>query len=120
MKHLRQFTIIIGISFLGELCHGLIPAPIPASIYGMILLFALLMTGILKLEQVKDTGNFLVKIISVLFICPCVGLLDCWDVIRGNWGSILIITAVSFAVTFAVSGLVTKYWLEKEEAEEHE
>lgn len=120
MKHLQQFMIIIGISFLGELCHSLIPAPIPASIYGMILLFALLITGILKLEQVKDTGNFLVKIISVLFICPCVGLLDCWDVIQANWGSILTITVVSFAATFAVSGLVTKYWLKKEEAKEHE
>lgn len=117
MKHLQQFAIIIGISFLGELCHSLIPAPIPASIYGMILLFALLATGFLKLEQVKDTGNFLVKIISVLFICPCVGLLDCWDVIQENLGSILIITVVSFAVTFAVSGLVTKYWLKKEGGE---
>lgn len=113
MKYLRQFLIILGISFLGELCHRFIPAPIPASVYGMVILFSLLWTGILKLEQVKETGHFLVDIIAVLFVCPAVGLLDCWDVLRENWAAIFVIIVASFLITFGVSGAVTQYFLKK-------
>lgn len=34
MKYLKQFTIILFVSFLGELLHLVIPLPIPASVYG--------------------------------------------------------------------------------------
>lgn len=113
MKYLRQFLIILGIAFLGELCHRFIPAPIPASIYGMVILFLLLWTGILKLDQVKETGHFLVDIMAVLFVCPAVGLLDCWDILQENWVAILGIVVVSFLITFGVSGAVTQYLLKK-------
>ena len=39
MKYLIQFLIIIAFSFAGELLHYCLPLPIPASIYGIILLF---------------------------------------------------------------------------------
>ena len=42
MKYLFQFLIIVAISFMGELLHYVIALPIPASIYGIILLFAAL------------------------------------------------------------------------------
>jgi len=45
MKYIRQFAIIMLFSFLGELCHLVIPIPIPASIYGMVLLFLSLALG---------------------------------------------------------------------------
>ena len=51
MKFLIQFLIIIAFSFAGELLHFLLPLPIPASIYGIILLFAALE---LKWIKVKD------------------------------------------------------------------
>lgn len=113
MKYLRQFLIILGISFLGELCHRFIPVPIPASIYGMTILFVLLWTGILKLDQVKETGHFLVNIMAVLFVCPAVGLLDCWDTLRENWAAISVVIVVSFLITFGVSSAVTQYLLSK-------
>lgn len=115
MKYLRQFAVIIGISFLGELCHSLIPAPIPASIYGMVLLFLGLWTKVIKLEQVKETGTYLVNIMAVLFVCPAVGLLNCWDVIRDNFLSITAVTVISLVITFAVAGLVTQACMKKEE-----
>ena len=114
MKYLRQLAVILAISFLGELCHGLIPAPVPASIYGMVLLFLALCTGILKPEQIKETGQFLVSIMGVLFVCPAVGLLNCWDLVKENWAPICAIVVISLLVTFAVSGLVTQVLLKKE------
>lgn len=114
MKYLRQLAVILAVSFLGELCHSLIPVPVPASIYGMVLLFLGLCTGILKPEQVRETGQFLVSIMGVLFVCPAVGLLNCWDLLKANWAAISAVVVISLLITFAVSGLVTQALLKKE------
>lgn len=76
MKYLRQFCIILLISFLGELLHILIPLPIPASVYGLVLMLTALCTGILKLTQVRETADFLIEIMPVMFIPAAVGLLE--------------------------------------------
>lgn len=113
MKYLMQILRILLLSFLGELLHMLISLPIPASIYGMVLLFAALSTKIIKLDQVKDAGHFLVDIMAVMFICPAVGLLGCWDLVKDNLVRILVIVVISLVLTFFVSGAVTQYFLKK-------
>lgn len=57
MKYLQQFLLILCISFVGEFLKYVLPLPIPASIYGMVILFIGLLTGLIKLEQVKDVGE---------------------------------------------------------------
>ena len=52
MKYVKQFLIILLISALGEGLYAILPLPIPASVYGVILMLAALISGILKLEQV--------------------------------------------------------------------
>ena len=42
MKFLKQFTIILIVSFIGEILNHLIPLPVPASIYGLVIMFACL------------------------------------------------------------------------------
>ena len=66
MKHLRQFLIILLFSFLGEGLKALLPLPVPASIYGLVLLFAALELGIIKLSAVEDAGKFLIEIMPVM------------------------------------------------------
>ncbi len=118
MKYLKQTAIILGISFLGEGLHTLLPMPVPASIYGMLLLFLALWTRALRLEDVKETGHFLVEIMAVLFVCPAVGLIGCWDVLREQLVPILAVIVVSLLLTFAVSGLVTQWIMRKGETKD--
>lgn len=58
MKYIRQSAIILSVTCVGELLKYLIPLPIPASIYGLLLLFALLFFKVVRLDQVKEAGNF--------------------------------------------------------------
>lgn len=109
MKYIYQFTIIISISFIGELLNRIIPLPIPASIYGMIILFLALLSGILKLSAVKETGKFLIYIMPLMFIPPTVGLLDMWGVMQNFLVALVIISLLSTIVVLAVSGRVTQY-----------
>ena len=60
MKFVRQFMIILTISFVGELLHALLPLPVPASIYGLVLMLIGLQTGILPLSAVNEAGGFLI------------------------------------------------------------
>ena len=82
MKYLHQFMVIIGITFVGELLKYMLPLPIPASIYGMVIMFIGLMTGAIKLDAVKDVGKFLIEIMPIMFIPAGVGLMSSWSVLK--------------------------------------
>ena len=111
MKYLKQIALIILFSFLGEICRAVIPLPVPASIYGMVLMFAALSLKIVKLEQVGDAGHFLTSILPVLFVAPLVSLMDCWPLLRENLLPLAVIAAVTTVTTFAAAGFVTKWMM---------
>lgn len=113
MKYLRQFGIILFISFLGEILHGFIPLPVPASVYGLVLMLTALCTGILKLEQVKETAGFLIEIMPVMFIPAAAGLLDSWPSLRPMWLPVVLITLLTTVIVMAVTGLVTQFLIRK-------
>ena len=79
MKYIKQCFLILLVSFLGEILRYYIPAPVPAGVYGLVILFVLLMTGIVKLDSVKDTASFLVSVMSVMFIPSAVGVMTLGD-----------------------------------------
>ena len=58
--------------------HAVLPLPIPASIYGLILLLAALKLGIVKLDQVKEVGLFLTGIFPLLFVPAAAGIMELW------------------------------------------
>lgn len=114
MLYLRQFCIILFVSFLGELLHVMIPLPIPASVYGLVLMLLALCTGIIKLNQVKETAGFLIEIMPVMFIPAAVGLLDSWSFLRPVWLPVIVITLVSTVIVMAVTGKVTQKMILKD------
>ena len=113
MKYLSQFLIILGFTLTGEALQRIIPLPIPASVYGLILLFSALCLGLLKLEQVKDAGGFLTSILPILFVSPAVGSLEDWVLIRSDLWSIALLLAGSTMLTFGISGRVAQWLLKK-------
>ena len=108
MKYILQFGIILLISFVGELLNRVIPLPIPASIYGMLILFTALCTGIVKLKHVKEAGGFLTSILPVLFVPALVGLLESWTQIRDSVWIILLLTVATTVLTFGIAGRVAQ------------
>lgn len=108
MKYLKQFGIILLLSFLGEMLRRLIPLPIPASVYGLILMLLSLCTGVVRLEQVKEAAVFMIEIMPVLFIPAGVGLITAWDALRPVAVPVLIITAVTTVLVMAVTGRITQ------------
>ena len=104
MKYLHQFMVIIGITFVGELLKYMLPLPIPASIYGMVIMFIGLMTGAIKLDAVKDVGKFLIEIMPIMFIPAGVGLMSSWSVLKPLLLPVSIITVVTIVTVMGAAG----------------
>ena len=108
MKYILQFGIILSISFIGELLNMFIPLPIPASIYGMLILFTSLCTGILKLSHVRETGKFLITAMPLMFIAPATGLLQSWNEMQEFIIAIAVTIVFSTVIVIAGAGHMTQ------------
>lgn len=108
MKYIFQLTIIFGISFVGELLNALLPLPVPASVYGLVILFLLLCTKIIKLEQVETVSEYLMAIMPIFFIEPTVGIMQSYGLVKGNILPLFVACFLSFGAVIAVTGLISQ------------
>ena len=113
MKYLSQFCIILGFTLAGEALQRLLPLPIPASVWGLALLFAALCLKIVTPEQVKDVSAFLISIMALLFVSPAVGIEDNWSLIRPRLLPIVLLLAGSTFLVFGISGSLTQWIMKK-------
>ena len=121
MKWLKQTAIILGITFLGEVLHVLLPFPIPAGIYGILIFFIALESKLIPLKAVMETGVLLVEVMPVMFIPAAVGLINSWEILKPTWVSFLLITVLTTVIVMGASGLAPQWMLRKEKGvEEHD
>lgn len=113
MKYVIQFLIIILFSFIGEILHYILPLPVPASIYGIILLFIALETKIVKVKDIREVSMFLIAVMPVMFIPAAVGLIDTWESIAESAVQYLVVILVSTIIVMASAGIVTQYVIRK-------
>ena len=118
MKYITQVLIVVLFTFLGEVLAHVIPFPIPAAIYGIVLMLIALGTGLLKAEKIKEVPQFLISIMPVLYVAPSVRLLEYWGIIAPNVAAIVIISVVSTFLVFAVSSLVVNALMKKKNKKE--
>ena len=118
MKYLRQFLIILGVSALGEILNNFIPLPIPGSIYGIVLMLIFLYFKIIKLEQVKDTAEFLITIMPVTFIPAAVGLITVWDQSQKMLLPVLVAIGATTILVMGVTGRVADLFIRQEDKHE--
>ena len=111
MKYLQQLAIIVTINFIGEVLNHFIPLPVPASVYGLLILFACLCTGIIKLHQVDDVARFLLAVMPIMFLAPNVSIMESFAQVKEQAVSLLIIAFVSMMVVMAVTSLTAQCYI---------
>ncbi len=114
MKYLKQATLILLISFAGEVLNVVLPLPIPASVYGMVILLVCLCTGLVRVGQVKETAGFLIEIMPVMFIPAAVGLTDAWPSLQPVLVPVTLTMVLTTVLVMAVTGWVTQGVIHKE------
>lgn len=109
MKLLEQFGIILTLTFIVETFKELVPLPVPASVYGLILMLCLLKFKILTIDSIKDASKLLIETMPIMFIPAAVGLLNAWDVIRGLLIPLTLVVSLTTIIVMVISGHITQF-----------
>ena len=115
MDLIFQFLRIMVFCFAGELCHNFLPLPIPASVYGLLLLLAALKLGWVKSEQVRTAALFLTGIFPLLFVPAAAGVMDLWADLQAMLVPVLLALIPITILVMTVSGCVTQRLAERKE-----
>lgn len=108
MKYLKQVSILFAFTFISEILNRIIPLPIPASIYGLVFLFLCLEFKIIKIDQIKDTADFLLAILPIMFVPSSVGFIKALPLMKKYGIQFLIIGVSTTFLVMIVSGLITQ------------
>lgn len=119
MKLFREALIILGIYLLGEIISNVLMLPIPGNILGMIILFILLYTKIVKLEQISNVADFLLNHLAFFFIPAGVGLMSSVGIIKATWLQLLVICIVTTVVIIGITGTVVQFVVKRKERKEN-
>lgn len=92
----------------GGSAGNILPLPVPASVYGLVLMLAALKLGILRLEQVKEAGAFLISILPLLFIPAAAGVMELWTELEAMLLPCLIAVIPVTLLVMGVSGRVAQ------------
>ena len=111
MKYLLQFGLIATITFAAEIISILVPFPVPAGIYGLILMFLLLQFHIIRLDQVDRAGSFLLEIISVMFLPTAAGIINYSGYLQTNLVKITVISLTTCVLVLIVTAHVAQFLL---------
>ncbi|OOM13485.1 CidA/LrgA family protein [Clostridium saccharobutylicum] len=108
MKLFREALIILGIYLLGELLSSALHLPIPGNILGMIILFILLCTKIIKVDDISNVTSFLLDHLSFFFIPAGVGLMTSMEIIKSTWWQLLIVCISTTVIIIGSTGVIVQ------------
>ena len=116
MKYIKQLAIIIMVCFAGEIIRYIVPLPVPGSIWGLVLMFVLLVTGVIKLEKVETVADFLVDCMPIMFVPGGVGLMRSWSTLKSMLPAAVCSIVLVTPFIMVVTGKVTQKMIEKRES----
>ena len=119
MKYVKEVAWIMAFTFIGEALNKLLPLPIPAGVYGLVLLLAGLITGIVKLEDVETNGGFLLDTMTLMFIPAAVGIMSVTDILLPVLVPYLVIIISSTVIVMTVTGIAASLILRRSEKKEY-
>ena len=109
MKFFRESILLLSIYFAGEIISKLLNLPIPGNIIGMILLFVLLTSNIIKVEKVENLANFFLDHLAFFFIPASVGLMTSFVSLKGSIFKIILLCILTTIIVIAVTGITVQF-----------
>ena len=108
VKLFREALIILGIYLLGELLSKSLNLPIPGNILGMIILFILLCTKVIKVDNISTVTSFLLDHLSFFFIPAGVGLMASIGIIKSTWWQLLVVCISTTVIIIGITGMIVQ------------
>lgn len=120
MTYIFQFCTILIVCFIGEILYALIPLPIPANIYGLVIMLLCLAFKIIKLEKIEKTADFLLNIMPLMFIPAAVSLITVWTELKNILIPVILIVIASTVIVMAVTGKTAEFIIKHDRRKDNE
>ena len=112
MKTLTELCIIFCFGYLGEIVARMLPFTMPASILGLFFLLFCLRTGLIKIDMIKNTADFLIVNMAFFFLPAIINILECYSLLAPVMVKLFFVcmvsTMVSFGTAYAVSVIIRR------------
>ncbi|MCI5868547.1 MAG: CidA/LrgA family protein [Dorea sp.] len=99
-KILKQLGIILALCLVAETVASLLPVTIPSSVIAILILALLLGVKVLKEEQIKETADFMLDNMALVFVPISVGMIEDLELLKGQVLGFLIVVCISLILTF--------------------
>lgn len=109
MDILKELGIIFGILFAGEFINGFFGLVLPGNVIGMMLLFVLLLSGVVKLNQVEKVSNFLLSNLTIFFLPAGVGIMKYYNLLEGKILAFLAVMVITTVLVMVFTGYVVQF-----------
>lgn len=119
MKFFRESILLLSIYFAGEIISKLLNLPVPGSIIGMVLLFVLLTSSIIKVEKVENLANFFLDHLAFFFIPAAVGLMTSFASLKGSILKIIILCVLTTIIVIGVTGIIVQFICNKKSTKDN-
>ncbi|GGH78375.1 holin-like protein [Pullulanibacillus pueri] len=106
VKGILQIAFFILVSFVMNVITDFFHLKIPGSILGIILIFILLKTKVIKLNWVETGANWLLAELLLFFIPSAVGIIQYKDLLYKNGIQVVIVVILSTGLVMTCAGLV--------------
>ncbi|WP_206459800.1 CidA/LrgA family protein [Anaerovorax sp. IOR16] len=106
--YIKQLFILLAALFIGFIASEGFGIPLPSNVIGLLLLLFALIIGLIKLKDVEDTADFIIKHLALFFVAPTVGLMLYFDLIKESFLQIALPLFGSIIIGFFVAGKVTQ------------
>lgn len=111
----KQFLIILVINFVGVIIQNIFNLPLPGTILGMLILFVLLWTKVLKVESIEKVCDFLILNMIIFFLPPAVELLEYMALLKTGFLKIIILLVATTVITMIVTGKTVDFCIKRME-----
>ena len=105
-----QLLLLTAIYYTGNAIAARTGLPVPGNVIGMLLLLALLVSGVVKLSYVREGADLLVRHMLFLFIPVAVGLMDVGALFYNHLLIFTVAIVLSSALPLWLVGYITELW----------
>lgn len=120
MKIIIQIVILYIIYLIGNGIQHSLNLFVPGSVIGMILLFILLLTNVIKAKWVEEGSKLIINHLTLFFIPATVGVINYFELFKGNGFFLILIALVSTALVMGCSGFVSQWFMRRKEVSNDE
>lgn len=108
-QELKGIAILLAIYLAGEVLSRLIGGFMPGSVIGMLLLFVLLQTHVVKEAWVESVCNFVLKNMMLYFVPVTAGLMVSYSIIADSLIEVIVMLLISTLLVFVSVGVVQQF-----------